>query len=166
MTSSKLQPRIRLPSGARLRPRRRRNTQPTLHPAVNTDCNAPTSSKEDGVNCSSGSAAADCRCLAIHGTFDPGWPVDALQVPAEAKHPVFAEAHHRSGHCLPCEQPSELAPPRSPYVCSRRLRQSVSSTTIANHLLTVLCRGDPRQRQRARTRPRAISIPWSLPLDL
>lgn len=144
--------RSRLRSGSRLTPRRHSNARPTLHPAVNIDRDASTSPKNHGIYCSSGSAAADRRCLTIHGTSDPGWPVNVLKVLVEAKHPVLAKAQHRSGHSLSCEQPQKSAPSRAPYVCSHHRPQSVS-TTIADYLLTVLCRGGPRKRQRARARP-------------
>lgn len=125
---------------------------------------APTSTKQYGIHCSSGSAAADRRCLTIHGPFDPGWPVDALQVTAEAKHAVPVQTQHGPAHSFPCEQPQKSAASRTSYVCSRYLRQILS--TAASCLLIVFDRGYPRQRQRACARPFTISIPRPLSLDI
>ncbi|KAJ0108882.1 succinate dehydrogenase membrane anchor subunit [Diaporthe amygdali] len=74
---------------------------PSQHPAnlaTYNDCDAPTSPKKHGISCSSSSAAADRCRLTIHGTFDPGWPVDALQNLVEAKHPALVEAQHQVIH--------------------------------------------------------------------
>lgn len=122
---------------------------PSQHPAnlaTYNDCDAPTSPKKHGISCSSSSAAADRCRLTIHGTFDPGWPVDALQNLVEAKHPALVEAQHRPGHSLPCEQPQKSATSWASYVCSRYLRRPISAIP-PSCLLILLCRGHPRQRQ-------------------